>query len=175
MESYVRIGGRGLKNITYPRKGEGGVKNYQNHPNVINKWPLTISDKASERESWYFWLRKNMRTNAMWYSVGLGALDQRFLSMWGWTVCWMGAGRCRKAWPRYPSTRDREGTMADVTFLLVKIKMVPFIAFQNSTNSTFTRTFQKSLSWAKSIQFLVLIPISFKIHSNIIPSTPRPS
>ena len=41
MESYVRIGGRGLKNLTYPYMGVGGgVKNCQNHPYVINEWPL---------------------------------------------------------------------------------------------------------------------------------------
>ena len=41
MESYVRIEGRGLKNLTYPYMGVGGVKNCQNHPYVINEWPLT--------------------------------------------------------------------------------------------------------------------------------------
>ena len=42
IESYVRIGGKGLKNIKvilYGGKG-GGVKNCQNHPYVINEWPL---------------------------------------------------------------------------------------------------------------------------------------
>ena len=39
MRSYVRIGGRGLKNLTYPYMWVGGVKNCQNHPYVINKWP----------------------------------------------------------------------------------------------------------------------------------------
>ena len=39
MESYVRVGGRGLKNLTYPYMGEGG-KNVQNHPFIINEWPL---------------------------------------------------------------------------------------------------------------------------------------
>ena len=29
MESYVRIGGRGLKNLTYPYMGVEGVKNCQ--------------------------------------------------------------------------------------------------------------------------------------------------
>ena len=37
MESYVRIGGRGSKNFTYPYMG---LKNCQNHPYVINEWPL---------------------------------------------------------------------------------------------------------------------------------------
>ena len=32
MESYVRIGRRGLKNLTYPYMEVGGVKNCQNHP-----------------------------------------------------------------------------------------------------------------------------------------------
>ena len=40
MESYVRIGGRGLKNLTYPYMGVREVKNCQNHPYVINEWPL---------------------------------------------------------------------------------------------------------------------------------------
>ena len=39
MESYVRIGGRGLENLTY--KGVVGVKNCQIHPYVINEWPLS--------------------------------------------------------------------------------------------------------------------------------------
>ena len=42
MESYVRIGGRGLKNLTYPYMGVGGVKNCQNRPYVINEWPQII-------------------------------------------------------------------------------------------------------------------------------------
>ena len=42
MESYVRIGGRGLKNLTYSYMGVGGgVKNCLNHPYVINEWPLS--------------------------------------------------------------------------------------------------------------------------------------
>ena len=40
MESYVRIGGRGLKNLTYPYRGVGRAKNCQNYPYVINEWPL---------------------------------------------------------------------------------------------------------------------------------------
>ena len=40
MESYVRIGRRGLKNLTYPYMGVGEVKNCQNHPYVINELPL---------------------------------------------------------------------------------------------------------------------------------------
>ena len=39
MESYVRIGGRSLKNFTYPYMGVGGVKNCQNHPYIINECP----------------------------------------------------------------------------------------------------------------------------------------
>ena len=38
MESYVRIGGWGLKNLTYLYLGIGaGVKNNKNHPYVINE------------------------------------------------------------------------------------------------------------------------------------------
>ena len=45
MESYVRIGGRGLKNLMYPYMGvERGVKNCQNHPYVINEWPLRCDE-----------------------------------------------------------------------------------------------------------------------------------
>ena len=44
MESYVRIGGRGLKNLTYPYMGVVGVKNCQNHPYIINEWPLSNID-----------------------------------------------------------------------------------------------------------------------------------
>ena len=41
MESYVRIGGRGLKNLTQlPVHGGRGVKNCQSHPYIINEWPL---------------------------------------------------------------------------------------------------------------------------------------
>ena len=40
MESYVRIGGTGLKNLMYPYIGVGGLKNCQNYPYVINEWPL---------------------------------------------------------------------------------------------------------------------------------------
>ena len=43
MESYVRIGGRGFEKSYVPlHGGRGGVKNFQNHPYVINEWPLTI-------------------------------------------------------------------------------------------------------------------------------------
>jgi hypothetical protein len=42
MKSYVRIGRRGLKNLTYPYMGAGGIKNGQNHPYVINEWPLNV-------------------------------------------------------------------------------------------------------------------------------------
>jgi hypothetical protein len=42
MESYVRIGGRGLKKLTYPYIGVGEVKNCQNHPCVVNEWPLKL-------------------------------------------------------------------------------------------------------------------------------------
>ena len=41
MESYVRIGGRGLKNLTCAYMGVVGVRNCQNHAYVINEWPLT--------------------------------------------------------------------------------------------------------------------------------------
>ena len=40
MESYVIIGGRGFKNLTYPYMEVGWVKHFQNHPYVINYWPL---------------------------------------------------------------------------------------------------------------------------------------
>jgi hypothetical protein len=46
MESYVRIGGRGLKNITYPYMGGGGVKYFQNHIYVINEWLLILRHKS---------------------------------------------------------------------------------------------------------------------------------
>ena len=39
MESYVRIGGRGLKNYVCLHGGRG-VKNGQNKPYVINEWSL---------------------------------------------------------------------------------------------------------------------------------------
>ena len=42
MESYVRIGEKDLKNLTYPYMGVGGVNNCQNHPYVINEWPIGI-------------------------------------------------------------------------------------------------------------------------------------
>ena len=40
MESYVRIGGRGLKNLRNAYMGVVEVKNVQNHAYVINEWPL---------------------------------------------------------------------------------------------------------------------------------------
>jgi hypothetical protein len=42
VESYVRIRGKGLKNLTYLYVGVGRVKNCQNHPYIINEWPLTL-------------------------------------------------------------------------------------------------------------------------------------
>ena len=42
MESYVRIGGRGLKNLTYTYMGVEWVKIFQNHPYVINEWPPIV-------------------------------------------------------------------------------------------------------------------------------------
>ena len=47
MESYVTIGGRGLKYLTYPYMGVEGVKNCQNHPYVINEWSLAIHKKIT--------------------------------------------------------------------------------------------------------------------------------
>ena len=44
MESYVRIEGRGLKNLTYAYMGVEGAKNFQNHAYVINEWPLSRED-----------------------------------------------------------------------------------------------------------------------------------
>ena len=41
MESYARVGGRGLKNLMYAYMGVEGVKNGQNHPYVINEWSLS--------------------------------------------------------------------------------------------------------------------------------------
>jgi len=40
MESYVRIG-RGYEKSYVPLHGGRGVKICQNHPYVINEWPLT--------------------------------------------------------------------------------------------------------------------------------------
>jgi hypothetical protein len=43
MESYVILGGMGLKNLTYTYIGVGGgVKNCQNHACIINEWSLFI-------------------------------------------------------------------------------------------------------------------------------------
>ena len=51
MESYIRIAGRGLKNLTYPYlDGGGGVKNCQNHPYVINEFDLVKLE-----ETIYLW------------------------------------------------------------------------------------------------------------------------
>ena len=44
MESHVRLGRRGLKNLTYLYMGAGRVKNGQNQPYVINEWPLIHID-----------------------------------------------------------------------------------------------------------------------------------
>ena len=44
MESYVRIGGRDLKNLTYAYMGVG-VKNCHNHAYVINEWSLLTQNK----------------------------------------------------------------------------------------------------------------------------------
>ena len=41
MESYVRIGGRGLKNLNVSLHGGRGVKNCQNHAYVLDDCPLT--------------------------------------------------------------------------------------------------------------------------------------
>ena len=50
MESYVRIGGRGLKNLSYPYMAVEGVKNCQNHPYVIMNGPLcTVKDMMESR------------------------------------------------------------------------------------------------------------------------------
>ena len=42
MISYVRIGRRGLKKSYVPLHGGRRVKNCQNHPYVINEWPLEL-------------------------------------------------------------------------------------------------------------------------------------
>ena len=48
MESYVRIGVRGLKNLTYTYIGMwGGGKNSHNHPYVINEWPQIFRASGS--------------------------------------------------------------------------------------------------------------------------------
>ena len=53
MESYVRAGGGGLKNLSYPYMEVGGeeVKSCQNHPYVVNEWSQTpcISLLSGER------------------------------------------------------------------------------------------------------------------------------
>ena len=54
MESYVRIGGRGLKNLTYHSLDGsvgGGVKKGQNHPYVINEWPVNWDFPFTEDEN----------------------------------------------------------------------------------------------------------------------------
>ena len=40
MESYVRICGEGFSKSYVPLRGGREVKNCQNHPDVINEWPL---------------------------------------------------------------------------------------------------------------------------------------
>ena len=42
MESYVKIGGRRLKILRSLAWKWGGINNFQNHPYVINEWPLTL-------------------------------------------------------------------------------------------------------------------------------------
>ena len=50
MESYVRIGGEFEK--SYERYMEvGEVRNCQNHPYVINEWPLRYELSKKERKS----------------------------------------------------------------------------------------------------------------------------
>ena len=62
MEYCVRIGGRGLKNLTYPCMGVEGVKNCQNHPYVIRQYKtclialkntnkVVLSKKTQSREN----------------------------------------------------------------------------------------------------------------------------
>ena len=46
LESYVIIGGRGLKNLTCPYMWVEGVKSCQNHPCVINEWSLSRSNES---------------------------------------------------------------------------------------------------------------------------------
>ena len=50
MKSYIRNGGRGLTNLTYPYLEVGGVKNFQNPPYVIYEWLLN-SDTQGEGNS----------------------------------------------------------------------------------------------------------------------------
>ena len=40
--------GKGIENLTYPYMGAGGVKNFQNHPYVINEWPLRYMAEIGE-------------------------------------------------------------------------------------------------------------------------------
>ena len=49
MESYLRIGERNLKNLTYPYMGVGWVKNFQNHPYVINEWSLLMTTSTADK------------------------------------------------------------------------------------------------------------------------------
>ena len=51
MESYVRIEGRGFKNLTYPYTGVGEGQKLQNHPYVTNEWPLRFRDLSLELAS----------------------------------------------------------------------------------------------------------------------------
>ena len=52
MESYVRIGGRYLNNLTYAHMSIGGggegVKKCQNHAYVINEWPVNTHGGLSQ-------------------------------------------------------------------------------------------------------------------------------
>ena len=66
MESYVRIVGRGLKNLTYPYMGvEGRVNNFQNHPYVINEWPLSTALFAAQA----FRLPNSLLIAVLWTQV----------------------------------------------------------------------------------------------------------
>ena len=54
-ESNVRIRGRGLKNLTYPYMRVWGVKNCQNHPYVVNGWPLSVMFHRDDYYMSYFY------------------------------------------------------------------------------------------------------------------------
>ena len=48
MESYVRIGGKVFEKSYIPLHWGRGVKNCQNHPYVINEWPLKVDNAVFE-------------------------------------------------------------------------------------------------------------------------------
>ena len=76
MESYIRIGGRDLKNLKYPYMGVGGGgKNCQNHPYVINEWPLILSriNPILRIDSYFF----KINFNIAFLDATHGSVDNR--------------------------------------------------------------------------------------------------